>query len=203
MKNDIRNLPASIRQRLMNYARDSRLDFDYILLLYIQERFLYRLSLSKFQVSFVLKGGLLLFIQNHFKGRTTRYIDFLGHSIRNDPDAVREAIEEILKIEAEDAVRFDLGSLTVERIKENDDYEGVRITLDGYLENSRKKIQLDIGFGDALVAGPVEMVYPAMLDMETPILKAYSLDLVIAEKFEAMLKLSFANSRMKDFSDSI
>ena len=99
------------------------------------------------------------------------------------------------------AVTFDLENINVERIKEDADYQGIRIKLTAYLERSRHILQFDIGFNDVIIPHPVEMIYPTLLDMEPPRLKAYSLESVIAEKFQAIVFLADLNSRMKDFYD--
>jgi hypothetical protein len=107
----------------------------------------------------------------------------------------------ICAIEADDAIRFDLDSIAAERIKESADYEGVRIKVTGYLDKSRQVLQFDVGFGDVVVPKPVTMEYPSLLNMDRPIIQAYSSESVIAEKFDAMIALSEVNSRMKDFYD--
>jgi hypothetical protein len=108
---------------------------------------------------------------------------------------------EIAMITSDDAVSFDAETITVERIKEDADYQGLRIKLAGFLDRSRHILQFDIGFGDVIVPKPVDMTYPSLLDMEPPHLKAYTLESVIAEKFQAGVYLAEANSRMKDFYD--
>lgn len=104
-------------------------------------------------------------------------------------------------IEVNDGVFCEPDSITLERITETGNYQGVRLKIKCYLDNTRKLLQLDIGFGDEIVPKETEMNYPVLLDFESPKIKAYSLESVIAEKFEAMLRLSLLNSRMKDFYD--
>jgi predicted nucleotidyltransferase component of viral defense system len=157
MKNHVKNIAASIRQKLLNLAHENGTGFHYILLLYFQERLLYRLSRSRFKNSFVLKGGLLLFVQNGLKGRTTKDIDFLGMAIPNDMDKIKEVVEELINMEISDGIHYDLNSIKLEQIKEDADYEGIRVTLDACLEKAKRNIQLDIGFGDVVTAGPVEI----------------------------------------------
>lgn len=168
---------------------------------YFIERLLYRLSVSAYANNFVLKGGLLLYTLLENDARATKDIDFLARQLANTPNELTQIFRKICSIEADDAIRFDLDSITATRIKEDADYEGVRIKVTGYLDKSRHILQFDIGFGDVVVPKPLTMDYPSLLDMEHPRLKAYSRESVIAEKFEAMIALAEANSRMKDFYD--
>ena len=101
----------------------------------------------------------------------------------------------------DDGLRFDAETVKAERITEDADYQGVRVTFMGYLENARIPIQIDIGFGDVITPAPAEAEFPTLLNFPAPKLLAYPRESVIAEKFEAMVKLGIANSRMKDFYD--
>jgi predicted nucleotidyltransferase component of viral defense system len=191
----------SIKARIRNLATKEKKPFDYLLMHYFIERLLYRISLSAYADDFILKGGLLLYTIFTGGARATKDIDFLARRITNTPEEIKRIFMEICEISADDAVLYDADSVTVERIKEDADYEGVRVKLTGFLDKSRHVLQFDIGFGDVVVPKPVTMEYPSLLDMERPIIKAYSKESVIAEKFEAMIYLSEANSRMKDFYD--
>ncbi|MBI5730225.1 MAG: nucleotidyl transferase AbiEii/AbiGii toxin family protein [Ignavibacteriales bacterium] len=88
-----------------------------------------------------------------------------------------------------------------EDIVEDGDYHGVRIKFNGYLESARERIQIDIGFGDVIVGGPIEIEFPTLLDFPAPMLQVYSIESAVAEKFEAIVSLQLQTSRMKDFYD--
>ena len=195
------NNVASIRERLKNIAGKERKQFDFILMLYFIERLMFRLSLSRYSDQFVLKGGLLLYLIMNEKARATKDIDMLAKETASNLDALRDIFADISAISSDDAVSYDPNSITTERIKEDADYEGVRIKITAHLGNMRKSLQFDIGFGDVVVPGPEILEYPTLLDMDKPVIKAYSKESVIAEKFEAMLYLAELNSRMKDFYD--
>jgi predicted nucleotidyltransferase component of viral defense system len=202
MSREPKNIPASVQGRLKNIAIQEKKSFDLILLLYLQERFLYRLSISTFADKFILKGGLLLFSMTNFQTRPTKDIDFLARQISNNMEQLKDAFQQVSQISIpEDGVIFDEQSVTAERITEYADYEGVRIKLRASLGTMKKQLQFDIGFGDVIVPKPRIIDYPVLLDMAVPSLQAYSVESVIAEKFEAMITLSVANSRMKDFYD--
>lgn len=91
--------------------------------------------------------------------------------------------------------------IRVERIRDDEAYEGVRVRLQARLGKMRVALQIDVGLGDAIVPAPEELEYPTLLEFPAPKLRAYSKESVVAEKFEAMVKLGMANSRMKDFYD--
>jgi len=195
------NKAASIRARLKNIADKEHKQFDFILMLYFIERLLYRLSISRYSDMFILKGGLLLYTILDEKARPTKDIDMLARELASNLDALKEVFTEIASISIDDEVIYDTNSITTERIKEDADYEGVRIKLTAHMQNMRKILQFDIGFGDVIVPKPQSMEYPTLLDMDRPVLKAYSKESIISEKLEAMLYLAEANSRMKDFYD--
>ena len=202
-KGEIKNIAASAKERLRNIASQSGKEFQSIIRQYVQERFLFRLSKSSYKNNLILKGALLFVAHNISRNRPTRDIDFLGTSISNEIDDIEEVVKEILKIEAEDGVFFDTASIEVENIVEDGDYHGVRIKFYAYMENSKEKVQLDIGFGDKIASGPIEIDFPTLLDFPAPKLKVYSIETAIAEKFEVIVSLQLQSSRMKDFYDVI
>ncbi len=199
----MKNITASVQEKLKNIAKKENKNFDLILLLYLQERILFRLSKSKYKDHFVLKGGLFLYTISQSYSRPTKDIDLLGKQIKNDINNVSDAFKDIcnLSIDEEDGVVFDENTIKAIKIKEDADYEGVRITLIGFLGKMKKTLQMDIGFGDVVVPKVNEILYPTLLKSESPVISVYSLESVIAEKFEAMISLSVMNSRLKDFYD--
>jgi hypothetical protein len=196
-----KNLPASIRQKLSDLARARKDDFGLILVKYGLERILYRLARSKHHDAFVLKGALLFELWTHDTYRPTRDADFLGRG-DNGPETLARLFRELCELEVEpDGLVFDADSVQAERITEDADYEGVRVTFTARLDRARIPIQIDIGFGDAVTPAPVESDYPTLLPAPHPRLLVYPKETVVAEKFEAIVKLGIANTRMKDFYD--
>jgi predicted nucleotidyltransferase component of viral defense system len=200
-KKEIKNIAASVKEKLRNISIKSGKEFQSIVRQHVQERFLYRLSESLYSNNLILKGALLFIAHDISRNRPTRDIDFLGSKIPNEIDDIVEVIKEILNINYDDGLRFDSDSVEAENITEDGDYKGVRIKFNAFLENSRERIQLDIGFGDKITAGPVEIEFPTILDFPAPKLKVYSIETAIAEKFEAIVSLQLQTSRMKDFYD--
>ena len=201
-KREIKDLGASVRARLMNIAKETKRDFDAILLQYFQERFLYRLSISPYRSAFVLKGALLFLVYEMPFFRPTKDVDFLVRSRSKDMRTIKGMIQDIARIVVEDGVRFFPESVSLESVMEDADYEGIRVKIFGGLDKARKTLQIDIAFGDVLVAGPVEMEFPLLLDDQpAPRLKVYSSESAIAEKFQSLVKLNILTSRMKDVYD--
>ena len=198
---NLKNIPASIRQKLFNLAQKRNDDFGLILTKYGLERILFRLSKSKYRNIFVLKGALLFELWTKERHRPTRDADFLATG-DSSPERFLRIFQELSAFDfPDDALRFDAKTVKAERIKENADYEGVRVTLTAFLDKAQIPIQIDIGFGDTITPGPVETDYPTLLDLPSPHLLAYPHETVISEKLEAIVKLGIANTRMKDFHD--
>ncbi len=196
-----KNVAASVHQRLLNQARDTGRPFDELLQYYAMERFLYRLSQSSYRDSFVLKGALLFRIWADPDSRATRDMDFLAF-VDNSLENMVEVIQSMASLEVpDDGLIFDPESVAAERIKEDADYEGVRIRFRTFLGQARVTMQIDVGFGDVVHPGVVEIVYPTLLDFPPPSLRSYPPETVIAEKVQAMLHLGELNSRLKDFFD--
>lgn len=196
-----KNMAASIRQRLTNKAREQREDFNLVLARYGLERLLYRLAQSRHCQQFVLKGAMLFQIWSGQPHRPTRDLDLLGHGDPT-PDRFQQIFRDICQQAVEDdGLEFQPETVHAERMKEDEEYQGLRLKLQAKLASARIPIQVDIGFGDAVNPEPEELTYPPLLDLPAPILKAYPRETVVAEKFQAMVMLGIANSRMKDFYD--
>lgn len=200
-KRPMNNVAASVRQKLMNQARERKEDFNLVLTRYGLERLLYRLSRSPHNERFILKGAMLFQLWNGPSHRPTRDLDLLGHG-EPTPESFVEIFQEICSCEVgDDGIVFDPTSVQGEQIKDDQEYQGLRMRLIARLASARIPIQVDIGFGDAITPGPHDVTYPTILDFEAPRLKAYPRETVVAEKFQAMVLLGIANSRMKDFYD--
>lgn len=190
-------------RRLLNISRKEQLSFQMILSRYIQERFLYRVSVSEYASKFLLKGGALLYVFDLFAARPTLDIDLLGIGVKNSLPNMKNIFSEICSINEEsDGVTFDVESLEVMELMANKKYRGVRITVPVRLHSMKENLSIDIGFGDIVTPSPVQIEYPLLLDDKpAATLLAYSPETIVAEKFDAMISLSENNSRMKDFFD--
>lgn len=198
------NIAASIRQRLFNLSKERGEGFNLVLDRFAAERLLYRLSVSEHAEKFVLKGALLFLLWSANLYRPTRDVDLLGFggsSIGELESIFRDVCRGAV---AEDGLEFDAGSVKGAVIREEQAYEGVRITLRVSLGTARIPMQIDIGFGDTITPAAEAAEFPLTLTesaLPMPRLKAYPRETVIAEKLEAMVVLDMTNSRMKDFHD--
>lgn len=197
----MKNNAASVKARLLKKAKESGRPFDELLQHFGLERFLYRLSQSEHRDRFILKGALTLRVWNAPMSRPTRDIDLLGR-VNNSIEHIENLIRRICDIAApDDGIVYDSKTVKGVRIKEDADYEGVRIKFTGFLERTKIPMQIDIGFGDVIHPAAVDHDYPAMLDFASARMKVYPRESVVAEKFEALVFLGRLNSRLKDFFD--
>jgi predicted nucleotidyltransferase component of viral defense system len=200
MRKAPRDMGASVRARLLNLARERGQVFDLLLTRYALERLLYRLSISRHRNRFVLKGAILMTTWFNDPHRPTRDLDLLGFG-DSSPEAMLAIFREICETSADDGIHFDSATLRIDLIREALEYGGLRIRTTGTMASARISIIVDIGFGDAVEPGVEDIDLPVLLDLPAPRLRAYARETVIAEKFQAMVALGRANSRMKDFYD--
>jgi len=203
MNKEVKNIAISVRNRLLNISNESKRDYNAILRQYFQERFLYRVSISPYRSQFILKGAFLLMTNKISKFRPTKDIDFLGISVSSEVDDCSVIIKEIASVNTDDGVEFIADKIEGKKIKESADFDGVRIKVPYKMDTIKGYFSIDIGFGDKITNGPYEIDYPTLLDFPSPKILVYSFDSAVAEKFEAIIKLNFITSRMKDFYDLI
>lgn len=195
------NIAASVQHRLLNMARKSGEDYQFILTRYALERFLWRLGMSRYKDRFSLKGAMLYPLWGGAMYRPTRDLDLHGNG-EGGVASIEEVFREICSLDmGDDGLRFLPDTIRGEEIREDQEYEGVRILLECRLGNARLVLQIDIGFGDVVVPDPEETEYPTLLDFPAPRIRAYPRESVVAEKYQALVGLGIANSRMKDYYD--
>ena len=192
---------ASVLARLLNRAKARGEDYNLVLNRFVLERLLYRLSISAHANSFLLKGAMLFALWYDAPHRPTRDVDLLAFG-PDDAETLLTMFREVCAIDVDDGVRFDSSSIAIAATREDNAYGGLRLSIRASIGNARLAAQVDVGFGDAVTPGPQDVVYPTLLDdFDAPKLRVYPVYTVIAEKFEAMVQLGTANSRMKDFFD--
>ncbi len=200
-KSSPRYVGASVRGRLLRVARASGEDYQYLLTRYANERLLYRLASSQHAQRFVLKGAALFTVWTGRPHRATRDLDLLGFGELTPVDAHRIFSEIVTLDVVDDGVRYDPASIEVGFIREDQAYGGLRVVLSAHITNAVIRLQIDIGFGDAITPEARLVDFPPLLDLPAPRLRAYPRETVVAEKTDAMVQLGMANSRMKDFFD--
>ncbi len=201
IQNRARNIGASVRQRLLNLAREKSEVFDLVLTRYALERLLYRIGQSEWRTKFLLKGAMLYTLWYDAPYRPTRDMDLLAFG-QSDIAHLIEAFRALCEIPVEDdGIVYLKESVRASEIKEESEYQGVRIQMTATLAGAVIPLQVDVAFGDAVVPAPEEVRYPTILDLPPPQILAYPRYTVVSEKFQAMVMLGIANSRMKDFYD--
>ena len=195
-----RDVGASVRSRLLNLARDRGQPFDLVITRYALERLLYRLSESAHRNRFALKGAMLITTWFADPHRPTRDLDLLGFGDSAE-ESILSVFREVCGMPMDDGITFEVDNLRIERIREELEYGGLRLRTVANLSRARINVVIDVGFGDAVEPGLEEIEFPVLLESPAPRLRAYPRETVIAEKFQAMVHLGRANSRMKDFYD--
>ncbi len=195
------NIGARARVRLLRLAKERGDDFQLVLLRFVHERLLYRLAASTHAQAFVLKGAALFTVWTGHPHRATRDLDLLGFGDATET-RLRAVFADIATTRTvDDGVTFDPATIETEPIRAAEEYDGVRIHLEARISTARIRLQVDIGFGDAITPEASIVEFPALLDFPAPQLRAYPRETAVAEKVEALVKLGLANSRMKDFYD--
>lgn len=195
------NVAASVKDRLLRLAKERGDDFNFVLARYALERLLYRLSRSSHEKDFVVKGAMLFAVWSGNPHRATKDLDLLG---RGTPDQRRleTVFRDVVGVSVDDdGLVFLPATIRAEAIREEAVYDGIRIRLDARLGSAVIPLQVDVGFGDAVIPEPVRTEFPTLLDQPAPKVKTYPRTAVVAEKLHAMVVLGIANSRMKDFFD--
>lgn len=202
INHNIKNISASVKTRLLNLARNTNRRFDELLQYYGIERFLYRLSISKYKNIFIIKGALLLKVWEIADARATRDIDTLARTY-NSLENIIKIIKEICEISSSinDGIDFISSSVKGEKMQLQKEYEGIRIQFEAYMESTRIPMQIDIGFGDIVTPDAKDSQYPTLLDFPRPKIKIYPQETLLAEKILTMIEKGDANSRIKDFYD--
>ena len=194
------NLAASIRQRLLNRARQEQVTFDAVLNRFGRERLLYRIGISEYRDQFLLKGAMLFALWYDMPHRPTRDIDLLGFG-PGELFVLERVFREITQQPVDDGLRFS-ETVQSEEIRKEANYAGARVTLVATLEKARIPLQVDVGFGDLVTPAAEQIDYPVLLeDLNSPSLGAYPVYTVVAEKLQAIVSIGMVNSRLKDYFD--
>ena len=202
MRSPPKNVPASVRARLLNLSKDREEDFNLTLSRFASERFLYRLGKSEHRKKYFLKGAMLLTsLLEEARYRPTRDIDVLKKGTGERESIIKDISAVCSIVDSSDGLVFDISRATFDDIRENNRYHGVRAKIPVRLGDARIPLQIDIGFGDAVYPPPQTVIVEPLLDHEAPEVFAYPLQAVVAEKLEAIVSIGMVTSRMKDFFD--
>ena len=192
----------SIKDKLKNIARKNHRVYQEVLTVYALERTIYRISKSDFKENFTLKGGIFLYaLYDKNYPRSTTDIDLRADRISSDEKTIKSVFERIFSLQFDDGLEYDLETLVTKQITKQDEYQGINISVTALLGNIKIPVSIDIGFGDIIVPGRMEIDFPVLLDFDIPHIYSYSIESTLSEKFEAIVSLGLANTRFKDFYD--
>jgi hypothetical protein len=198
MTKPVTNIAASVRAKLLARAQSKGEDFNLVLQRYAAERFLYRLGASRHRDTFVLKGAMLFALWGGSMYRATRDLDLTGYG-QDEIQWLIDAVREICMTPCPtDGLTFKPDTVQAEPIRDESDYGGFRVRLSALLDSAQIRLQVDVGFGNAIVPGAQDEEYPTLLNGPPPLIRAYPREAVVAEKLHAMVVLGSATSRLKD-----
>lgn len=201
MRNHVKNVSASIYQKIRNLSKIRQRSTQELLRYYSMERFLYRLSVSSYKNKFFLKGGLMFLIWDHYNHRTTVDIDLLARC-ENKEANLKKIIKEITSQKViSDGIEFNISKLKLKKSQLETNYSGYRATFEANIFTAKLPIKIDFGFSDIILPKPMVLEYPILLKHPIFNIKGYTPETVVAEKLETIFRLGKTNSRMKDFYD--
>lgn len=203
MSRIITDYGKSMQKKVLNLSRDRGISNEKMLIKYILDRLLYRISISEYLDNFILKGSSLAYVFLQEYSRVTRDIDLLAQNISNDCETIKKVFKKICSLTCEvDGLLFDLDSITVKPIQSNKKYAGNRVSLVALLGKSKTVIKFDMGYDEVITPGAMLLNYPSLfLNLPATKLYTYNLETVLAEKIETMISREEDNTRMKDYYD--
>ena len=188
-----------LKAKARNLAAKTNIPSHIIQRNYFLERFLERVSLSRYKDSIVLKGGVLITSLLGIEARSTEDLDATIRTRTFSTEDITKIVSEVLRVPVDDGVEFSITSIEETRVEA--DYPGCRVTLRAALDKLRDTVKLDFTAGDVITPTPVEYGYRLMFEDKEIRILAYNLETILAEKFTAVLSLDVTNTRMKDFYD--
>ncbi len=189
----------SIKGKIRSFAEKKNLKSQEVLQIYFFERFLERLSKSKYKNNFVIKGGFLISSLIGVENRTTMDMDTTIKGIALKEEKIKETIEEIINIDVDDGIKFEIKDIS--HIRKEDEYENFRISLIANVGKTKNPMKLDLTTGDAITPREIEYTYPCIFSQEDIKIMAYPLETILAEKYETIIRRNITTTRMRDFYD--
>ena len=193
------NSAQAVKDKLKNISKDKNVDFNSVMRFYMYDRFIERLSKSKYKDNFILKGGFYLSKLFGLDNRSTMDIDTAIRKTKFTEENIIKMITKIINIDIDDNVKFEIEK--IEPIRDEDEYGGLRITINFMLENMKDSFHIDIATGDPIYPCPDDYKYESLIENEVYKVWSYNLETVLAEKIETILGKLEVSSRMKDYYD--
>ncbi len=191
--------PEQLKGKIKNFATETGLTTQEILQMYLFERVLHRLSVSKYSKKFILKGGLLISSMLGIAERATMDMDTTVTGIDMDEETIKNIIKEVLEIDVKDSIKFEFKK--IEHIREIDEYCNFRVHFNAVYGKINNPMKIDITTGDIITPRAVEYTFKTIFEGEEIPITAYNLETIIAEKYETIIRRNISNSRARDFYD--
>ena len=189
----------SVKGKIRSLAEKKNLKSQEVLQIYFFERFLERLSKSKYKNNFVIKGGFLISSLIGIENRTTMDMDTTIKGIPLKEEKIQEIVDEIININVEDGIKFEIKDISY--IREEDEYENFRISLIANIGKTKNPMKLDLTTGDAITPSEIEYTYPCIFSKKDIKIMVYPLETIVAEKYETIIRRNITTTRMRDFYD--
>ena len=189
----------SLKGKIRNIVNSKNLRSQEVLQMFFFERFLERLSKSEYKFNFVIKGGLLISSMIGIDNRTTMDMDATIKGVPLKEEVIRNIVSEIINVEVEDGIEFEITDIS--HIREEDEYENFRVHLIANFGKIKNDMKIDITTGDVITPKEIEYLYPCMFQEKSLRVLAYSLEMILAEKYESVIKRNITTTRMRDFYD--
>ena len=193
------NSAQAVKDKLRNISNEKNINFNAVLKFYMYDRFIERLSKSKYRDNIVLKGGFYLSSLFGIENRSTIDIDAAIRKAKFTEDNLLKMITEIINVDVDDNVVFKINEIS--SIRDEDEYGGLRVTIDFQLENVKDKFHIDMATGDPIYPRPDSYNYKSLIEKKTYQVWTYTTETVLAEKLETILNKLDTSSRMKDYYD--
>jgi predicted nucleotidyltransferase component of viral defense system len=189
----------SLKAKINNIAKSENISPHSVMQTYMLERLLERISKSKYKDNFILKGGMLISSIVGIDSRSTMDMDTTIKGFKLDIDNLRNILDSIISIEIDDNVKFEV--LSIENIREDDDYGGLRVHINAIFDNMPIDLKIDVTTGDKITYKEINYKYNLLLENRAIEIWSYNLETIIAEKYESIIKRSTLNTRVRDFYD--
>jgi predicted nucleotidyltransferase component of viral defense system len=189
----------SLKAKINNIAKSENISPHSVMQTYMLERLLERISKSKYKDNFILKGGMLISSIVGIDSRSTMDMDTTIKGFKLDIDNLRNILDDIISIEIDDNVKFEV--LSIENIREDDDYGGLRVHINAIFDNMPIDLKIDVTTGDKITYKEINYKYNLLLENRAIEIWSYNLETIIAEKYESIIKRSTLNTRVRDFYD--
>lgn len=188
-----------VKDLIRNLSHKTGVDPQILIRQYMMEHLLERISLTRYKECFILKGGMLIAAHVGIALRSTLDMDATIKDFPLETSSLMRMMDEVIGIEMDDGIRYHINS--IENIHEESEYNGYRLSLTAYLDESRIPLKMDITTGDRITPKQIEFDYPMLLEKRSVKIFSYNLETILAEKLETILSRSIANTRMRDFYD--